>query len=103
MRILKTADYDRWFARLRDVDARARINARLRRIELQGTLVGDCKSVGERVVELRFGSGPGYRIYVYEEKGTLLLLLAGGDKSTQRADIAKARRLLRDWRSDHGR
>lgn len=101
MRIRKTDAYEKWFRRLRDPRARARINARLRRIGLEGRLVGDCKPVGDKVVELRFDIGPGYRVYVTERNGELVILLLGGDKSTQRADIRKARliaRELEEWR-----
>lgn len=90
MRIRKTDEYEKWFRRLRDSKAKARINARLRRIGLEGRLIGDCKSVGEKVVELRFNVGPGYRVYVTERNGELLILLLGGDKSTQQSDIRKA-------------
>lgn len=98
MQIRKTDEYERWFRRLRDASARARINARLRRIGVEGRLVGDCKPVGDKVTELRFDIGPGYRVYVTEEGGELLILLVGGDKSSQRADIEKARRMAREWR-----
>lgn len=64
------------------------------------TLIGDYKSVGQGVVELRLHFGPGYRVYCYEEKGTLLLLLIGGDKSTQKRDIRRAQELLEEWKND---
>lgn len=96
MRIKKTDLYEKWFRRLKDSRARARINARLRRIGLEGRLVGDCKPVGDKVVELRFDVGPGYRVYVTERNGELLILLLGGDKSSQQADIRKAQLIARE-------
>lgn len=98
MRIQKTECYERWFRKLRDLSAKGQINARLRRIGIEGRLVGDCKPVGGKVVELRFDVGPGYRVYVTEKDEVLLLLLLGGDKSTQLADIEKAKKLASEWR-----
>ena len=98
MRIIKTPTYEKWFRRLRDRNAQARINARLRRIGLHGGVVGDFRVLGDKVIELRFDMGSGYRIYVTVEKEELLLLLVGGDKSTQNADIRKAKELSRLWR-----
>lgn len=97
VRIRKTDIYEKWFRRLGDSKAKARINARLRRIGLEGKLVGDCKPVGGKVTELRFDIGPGYRVYVTERNGELLILLLGGDKSSQQADIRKAQLLAREW------
>lgn len=96
MRIRETNVYEKWFRRLKDCDAKARINARLRRISLAGRLVGDFKSVGDGVIELRFDVGPGYRVYVAERGGALLLLLIGGDKSSQQSDIERAKVMLRE-------
>ena len=103
MRILKTGQYDRWFKKLKDAAAKARINARLRRIELSGELIGDYKPVGDKVLELRVDAGPGYRIYSHLKGDELILLLVGGDKSTQQADIRKAKALLREWEAQNGR
>ena len=97
--IRKTDEYDSWFTRLRDRQAKAGINVRLRRIELSGHIVGDFKVFGH-VIELRFHFGPGYRIYATKKGDTLMLLLVGGDKSTQEADIAKAQRMAEEWRSE---
>ena len=98
MRIIKTSTYEKWFRRLRDRNAQARINARLRRIGVHGEVVGDFRILGDKVIELRFDIGPSYRIYVTVKKEELLLLLVGGDKSTQDADIRKAKELSRLWR-----
>lgn len=98
MRIIKTSTYEKWFRRLRDRNAQAQINARLRRIGVHGEVVGDFGVLGDKVIELRFDMGPGYRIYVTVKKEELLLLHVGGDKSTQDADIRKAKELSRLWR-----
>ena len=86
--------YARWFTRLRDVKARARIDVRIRRLSLGH--VGDSKSVGQGVRELRIDHGPGYRIYYSSLGEHLVILLAGGDKSSQQDDIRKAIELARD-------
>lgn len=91
--IRETEDYARWFARLKDREARARILVRIRRLSF-GNL-GDVKSVGGGVSELRIDYGPGYRIYLVRRGETLVILLGGGDKKTQSADIRAAVALAR--------
>ncbi len=91
--IRKTETYDRWFSALKDRRAVARINARLRRMALGNP--GDAKLVGEGVSELRLDFGPGYRIYYTHHGREVVILLAGGDKSTQKRDIEKAIELTR--------
>jgi putative addiction module killer protein len=98
--VKQTAAYRHWFRRLRDIEARARINARVRRIALHGQLFGDWKRVGGKVVELRLHLGPGYRVYVGFKGNDLLVLLAGGDKSTQPDDIGRAVRLAEELEVD---
>lgn len=94
-----TEDYDcpfeRWLNALRDRQARARIKKRLDRIGL-GNL-GDFKSIGEGVMELRVDYGPGYRIYFAQSGATIILLLCGGDKSTQDQDILRAKQYWTDF------
>jgi putative addiction module killer protein len=80
-----------------DRSVRARIDARLTRVE-EGNL-GDAKSVGSGVHELRMPFGPGYRVYFGEHGDTLVVLLCGGGKSNQPDDIARAKVLWRDWLS----
>ena len=94
IRILRTKEFVRWFARLRDESAKARIRARVRRLSLGNP--GDVRSIGSGVSELRIDYGPGYRIYFVERGQEAILLLAGGTKKTQRADIAQAIRLSRE-------
>ena len=84
-----------WMDGLRDVQARAQTQRRLARVRLG--LLGDCKSVGGGVYELRIASGPGYRVYFAQIGQTVVLLLCGGDKSTQAADIAKAKAYWADY------
>ncbi|MHC5933795.1 type II toxin-antitoxin system RelE/ParE family toxin [Nostoc sp.] len=89
--------FDDWVDSLRDRRAKAKIRARLDRVE-DGNL-GDCKSVGEGVFELRIDYGSGYRIYFGQERITIIILLSGGDKSTQKQDVEKAQEYWKDYRS----
>ena len=91
MEIRQTEVYFNWFNSLRDRQARARINARIRRLSLGNP--GDVKPVGEGVSELRIDYGPGYRVYFVQRQQTIVILLAGGDKHTQDQDIKTAREL----------
>ncbi|BEV01088.1 type II toxin-antitoxin system RelE/ParE family toxin [Novosphingobium olei] len=87
----ETPDFSDWFGSLRDRRARAKIVVRLERLA-DGNL-GDCKSVKGGVHELRVDYGPGYRVYFFQRGKELVILLCGGDKRTQHADIAQAKRL----------
>ncbi|OKH30612.1 addiction module protein [[Phormidium ambiguum] IAM M-71] len=89
--------FERWLESLRDRQARARIRKRLDRIGL-GNL-GDFKSVGEGIMELRIDYGPGYRIYCAQFGATIILLICGGDKSTQNQDIIKAKQYWIDFQN----
>ena len=91
--VRQTDDYARWFRRLRDRQARARIDIRIRRLALGNP--GDVRPVGEGVSELRISYGPGYRVYFVQRGPSVVILLAGGDKSSQRRDIGTARALAR--------
>jgi putative addiction module killer protein len=88
--------FSRWLNSLRDTRARAVIRVRLNRIRLGS--FGDCKSVGDGVMELRIDYGPGYRVYFGQVDQRIVLLLCGGDKSFQGRDIAKARAYWADYR-----
>lgn len=92
--VRQTSQFATWFGRLRDTQARARIVVRLRRLELGNP--GDVKPVGDGVSELRVDYGPGYRLYIVQQGETVIVLLCGGDKSTQRRDIAAAKLLAKE-------
>ncbi|HVZ82554.1 MAG TPA: type II toxin-antitoxin system RelE/ParE family toxin [Terracidiphilus sp.] len=87
-----------WLRKLRDEQARARVQIRIRRLTLGN--FGDVKPVGHGVSELRVDYGPGYRVYLAQRGARLVLLLAGGTKKTQQADIAKAKALAKEWLDD---
>lgn len=92
--IRKTDTYVQWLDSLRDIKTRARVLARVERL-IAGN-PGDVKPVGEGVSEMRIDYGPGYRVYYTMRGRTLIILLAGGDKQTQAADIKTALRLARN-------
>lgn len=89
-----------WLDKLRDAMAKARIRARLARLHVGNP--GDCRSLGGGLYELRIDHGPGYRIYYGEAGGFLVILLCGGDKSSQTKDIKAARVLWAEYgRREH--
>ena len=93
MNIATTDVFDRWFAKLRDRQAAARIQVRIDRVE-DGHF-GDCQPIGEGVHEMRLHFGPGYRLDFMRQRHRWVVLLAGGDKSTQPGDIANAKQIAR--------
>jgi putative addiction module killer protein len=92
--IRQTKEYAKWFKSVRDHNARGRIDIRIRRLSLGNP--GDVRPVGDSISELRIDYGPGYRVYYIQHGFDFILLLIGGDKSTQRKDIAKAKELLKE-------
>ena len=92
--IRKTDTFAKWIDNLRDIKARARILVRIERLSLGNP--GDVKSVGQGVSELRIDYGPGYRVYYKKMGQKLVILLAGGDKSTQSKNIKTAQRLAQN-------
>jgi putative addiction module killer protein len=88
--------FGEWLDGLRDLRTRAVIDKRLTRVSLGN--FGDHRSVGDGVQELRIDFGPGYRVYFAEHGQTVVLLLCGGDKSTQTADIARAKEFWSQWK-----
>ncbi|MCE2464082.1 MAG: type II toxin-antitoxin system RelE/ParE family toxin [Dehalococcoidia bacterium] len=95
LRVEQTPTFSRWLRNLRDRESVARINVRLDGIEEKGHF-GDTRPVGDGVSELRIGGrGPGYRVYYIRRGNTVVVLLCGGDKSSQRRDIARAKQLAR--------
>ena len=93
--IKQTEEFVAWMKRLKDLRAFALINKRIKRAE-EGNL-GDFKSVGDKIFELRISYGPGYRVYYTLRNKELILLLIAGDKSTQAKDIATARLLAAEY------
>lgn len=91
--VRETEAFSAWIARLRDMNAKAKIVARIRRLEL-GNL-GDAKSIDDKVSELRVDYGPGYRVYFTRKGRTIVVLLCGGDKRSQRRDIKEAQQLAK--------
>lgn len=92
--IKQTETFSTWFANLCDAKAKARIIMRMDRA--RGGNLGDVKSVGTGIFEMRIDVGPGYRIYYARREKTILLLLCGGDKSTQSRDIKRAMALAQE-------
>lgn len=91
--VRKTEIFTKWFDNLKDRKARARIQARIDRVEMGN--FGDVAPVGEGVSEFRIFYGPGYRIYFVQRNSVVVVLLSGGDKSSQKRDIAKAKEISR--------
>jgi putative addiction module killer protein len=94
--VRQTPEYAAWFATLRDRVAKTRIDIRIRRLSLGNP--GDAKPIGDGVSEVRIDHGPGYRVYFVQRGSVLVVLLAGGDKSTQARDIETALALWKDWK-----
>lgn len=98
--VVKSATFDRWQRKLKDRQAAARVAIRIDRLAMGNP--GDVKPVGHGVSELRINYGPGYRIYYLREGDRVILLLCGGDKSTQAADIQTAHQIAEEWRAQQG-
>lgn len=95
--VLKSATFDKWLRGLRDSRAKARIAMRIRRLGLGNA--GDVRPIGDGLSEMRIDYGPGYRLYYMQQGSILVVLLCGGDKRTQRDDIAKAKAIAADWKA----
>lgn len=95
MELIYSATFRAWFDKLKDRNARARILDRLDRAA-NGNL-GDTKALGGGISEMRIPYGPGYRVYFLKRKQRIIVLLTGGDKATQSADIEKARSIAKQW------
>lgn len=94
--VIRSGTFDRWLRRLKDPRARARVLVRINRLASGNP--GDVKPVGRGVSELRISYGPGYRIYYLQDGDRVILLLTGGDKSSQDADIRAAHQIADEWR-----
>ena len=91
--IEKTVEFDKWLRKLKDLRAKAKVLFRIQKIESAGHF-GDYKPVGEGILELKINYAKGYRVYFNEKDGKIIILLIGGDKSTQQKDIKKAKEIL---------
>jgi putative addiction module killer protein len=98
MRTRESSVYKKWITNLRDEQARYRINARIERLK-QGNS-GDVKPVGEGISEMRIDYGPGYRVYYKETRKEIIILLCGGDKTTQDEDIKQAKKIAAAFNPD---
>ena len=96
----QTETFRKWRTQLKDERARVLIASRLDRLAFG--LAGDAEPVGQGVSELRIHHGPGYRIYFQKRGNTIIVLLCGGDKSTQAKDIKAAKRLAEAWSDLNG-
>ncbi len=96
--IEKTETFEKWFRNIKDVMARSLVALRIRRAE-DGNF-GDCKSLGGGLYEMRIDTGKGYRVYYAQQGKVVYILLNGGDKSKQQADIEKAKMIWADIKKD---
>lgn len=94
--MIQSNAFNQWLAGLRDSNAKARIQIRLRRLSLGNP--GDVKPVGDGISELRIDYGPGYRVYYMKRGPIVIVLLCGGDKSTQARDITQAKSIATAWK-----
>ncbi|WP_124643354.1 type II toxin-antitoxin system RelE/ParE family toxin [Amniculibacterium aquaticum] len=88
--IEKTVEFDKWLRKLKDIRAKAKVLFRIQKLE-KDEHFGDCEPVGDGIRELKINYAKGYRIYFKEKDGKIIILLIGGDKSSQQKDIEKAR------------
>ncbi len=95
LEIVKSETFDAWLRNLRDRQAKARVEVRIRRLMLENP--GQFRALKNGICEMKIDYGPGYRIYYTFRNKTLVLLLCGGDKSTQDQDIKSAQRILKQW------
>ncbi|MBU6158926.1 MAG: type II toxin-antitoxin system RelE/ParE family toxin [Bacteroidetes bacterium] len=93
--IEKTVTFDKWLRKLKDLRAKAKILLRIQKLE-KDEHFGDCEPVGDGIKELKINYAKGYRVYFKEKDGKIIILLIGGDKSTQQKDIQKAKEI---WKS----
>jgi len=92
--IEKTEEFDKWIRKLKDLRAKAKILFRIQKVE-NDEHFGDCESVGNGIRELKIDYAKGYRVYFNEADGKIIILLIGGDKSTQQKDIERAKEILK--------
>ena len=95
----KTSEFDKWIRKLKDFRAKAKILFRIQKLETDGHF-GDCKPVGDGIREMRINYAKGYRVYFKEKGDKVVILLIGGDKSTQKKDIKKAKEIWNKIKND---
>ena len=88
----KTTEFDKWLRKLKDIRAKAKILFRIQKLETDGHF-GDCKPVGDGISEMRINYAKGYRVYFKEKENKIVILLIGGEKSSQQRDIDKAKKI----------
>lgn len=88
----KTSEFDTWIRKLKDIRAKSKILFRIQKLETDEHF-GDCKPVGDGISEMRINYSKGYRVYFKEKDNKIVILLIGGDKSTQQKDIEKAKKI----------
>ena len=93
--IEKTTEFDKWIKKLNDLRAKAKILVRIQKLE-NDEHFGDCEPVGDGIRELKINYAKGYRVYFKEIDGKIIILLIGGDKSTQQKDIEKAKDIWKE-------
>ena len=93
--IEKTTEFDKWLRKLKDLRAKVKILIRIQKLE-EDEHFGDCEPVGDGIKELKINYAKGYRVYFKEKDNKIIILLFGGDKSTQQSDIEKAKEI---WKS----
>ena len=98
LEVFKSATFDKWFSRLRDRQAKARIAARIDRLAAGNP--GDVRPVGSGVSEMRVDLGPGYRVYFTQRGSVVIVILCGGDNRTQSADIERAIDIAASWKGE---
>ncbi len=96
--VLQTEEFEEWMEGLRDRRARSAIRNRI--LQIEGGLLGDVRSLGNRVSEVRIHYGPGYRLYFTMQGLVVVILLCGGEKKSQRRDIAKARKMASEMAAE---
>ena len=93
--VIETEEFSEWLAGLKDMATRIRLARRLNKA--RRGILGDVKPVGDGVVEMREFFGPGWRMYYVERSGALIVMLGGGDKSSQSSDVERAKKLAKEW------
>ena len=95
----KTVEFDKWIRKLKDIRAKAKILFRIQKLETDEHF-GDCKPVGDGIRELRINYAKGYRVYFKEKDDKIIVLLIGGEKSSQQKDIKKAKEIWKKINKD---